>query len=309
MVGLLDLPSELLFNIMDIVLSSPTVQPKDATRYRPNWWNSSHRHLYCIPNLDLLKSSKVMNLLLVSRRVYIETREYLSKAPRNYEVDIAVVNDHWLWPTRRIVPVHKLDGIIERLDINIIPCCTEEQRSLQTEWDDNIGQDMFDPSGGCFVAEALLAPLLNFLLYPQIDVCLKKHMSNVFRGLEIWVDPPSNAHPTDQSDDDRHLSVTQISTVTISIGTSRYGNGNETLSPAVVPSRKVQGLAHLNFEQLYPVDRAKSEHYLRGLSRYMDKWARAWSTERVEGRIGRIQFYLDEEMWKELDFTSRATDV
>jgi hypothetical protein len=309
MVDLLDLPSELLFNIIDLVLSTPTVQPKNGTRYRPNWWNTPQRNLYCIPNLDHLKSPRVTNLLLLNRRIYIETVEYLSKAPRNFEVDIAVVNDHWLWPTPRVVPVRKLDGIIERLHVNIIPCCTEGQRSLQTGWDDDIGQNMFDLSMGNFAAEVLLAPLLYFLLYPQTDVCIDKHISKVFQGLEIWVDPPLDAHPSDHLDDGQDLPITQIDTVAIFVDTSRYGNGNESLSPVVVPSRKIQGLAHLDFEQLYPIDRAKSEQYLRGLSSYIDEWTRTWSTERVGKRIGRIQLYLDKEMWKELDFTRRDTGV
>jgi hypothetical protein len=297
MAGLLDLPSELLLNIIDLVLSSPIVQPKNGTRYRST--NTFHRNMYCIPSLDHFQGPRPMNLLLVNRRMYIETREYLSKAPRNFELDIAVVNDHWLWPTRRIVPTRKLNGTIERLDINIIPCCTEGQRSLQTEWDDREN----------LVTEALLAPLIRFLLYPQMGVQNVKHISHVFQGLGIWVGPPSNAHSTDQSDYDGDLPVSRIDTVAILISTLRYGNGNQTLSPAVVPSRKVEGLAHLNFEQLYPVDHAKSEHYLRGLSNYIDEWTHARGTERVGKRVGKIQFYLNGEIWKELDFTRCATDA
>jgi hypothetical protein len=127
--------------------------------------------------------------------------------------------------------------------------------------------------------------------------------------LEIWLDPPSDARSNDQSNNDQNLPVTRISTVAIFVSTLAYGNGNEVLSLAAVPSRKIQGLAHLDFEQLYPVDRAKSERYLRGLSSYIEQWARYWSTERVGQRIGRIQFYLNEEIWKELDFESCVTDI
>ncbi|CAN9118737.1 unnamed protein product [Alternaria alternata] len=193
MVDLLDLPSELLFNIIHIVLSSPIVQSENGKRYRTSWWNTTDRNLYCVLSPDHSKRPKAVDLLLVSRKIQIETTEYLSKAPRNFEIDIAVVDDHWLWPTRRVIPVRKLDETIESL--------------------------------------------------------------------------------------------------------------------AAVPSRKIQGLAHLDFEQLYPVDRAKSERYLRGLSSYIEQWARYWSTERVGQRIGRIQFYLNEEIWKELDFESCVTDI
>jgi hypothetical protein len=308
MVGLLDLPSELLFIIIiDLVLSSPTVQPKNGTRYRTTRWSTWDRNLYCIPSLHF-ERPRAINLLLLNQRMYIETREYLSKAPRNFEVDIAIINDRWLWPTRRVVPVRKLDGIIERIDLNIIPCCTEGKRSLQTECG-IIGQDIFQLNSGSFVTEAFLAPLTYFLLYPQTDVSLDKPISNVFRGLEIWVDPLLDTQPTDQLDDEQDLPVTRIDTVAIFIDTSRYGNGNENLSPAVVPWRKVEGLAHLDFEQLYPVDCAKSEHYLRGLGSLIDEWAYVWANKRVGERIGKIQFHLDEKMWKELDFAKRPTDV
>lgn len=309
MVGLLDLPSELLFNIIHIVLSSPTVQSENGKRYRTSWWNTTDRNLYCVLSPDHSKRPKAVDLLLVSRKIQIETTEYLSKAPRNFEIDIAVVDDHWLWPTRRVIPVRKLDETIERLDINIIPCCTEGQRALQTGWDDYMGPNMFDLSMGSFVPEALLAPLSYFLLYPQTDVCIDRQISKIFRGLEIWLDPPSDARSNDQSNNDQNLPVTRISTVAIFVSTLAYGNGNEVLSLAAVPSRKIQGLAHLDFEQLYPVDRAKSERYLRGLSSYIEQWARYWSTERVGQRIGRIQFYLNEEIWKELDFESCVTDI
>jgi hypothetical protein len=177
------------------------------------------------------------------------------------------------------------------------------------EWGDGIGQDMFQLSMGSFVTEVLLEPLTYFLLYPQTDVCMDKHISNVFRGLEIWVDPPLDAHLTGQLDDGQDLPVTQINTVAIFVEMLRYRNGNEALSAAVVPWRKVEGLANLDFKQLYPVDRAKSEHYLRGLSNYIDEFACCWGTERVGERIGRIQFYLNEEMWKEPYFTKRAMDI
>jgi hypothetical protein len=164
-------------------------------------------------------------------------------------------------------------------------------------------------NSGSFVTAAFLAPLTYFLLYPQTDMCLDKPISNVFRGLEIWVDPLLDTQPTDQLDDEQDLPITRIDTVAIFIDTSRYGNGNETLSPAVVPWRKVEGLAHLDFEQLYPVDCVKSEHYLRGLSSLINEWAYVWANKRVREQIGRIQFHLNEKMWKELDFAKRPTDV
>jgi hypothetical protein len=292
MVGLLDLPSELLFNIIDFVLS-PTVLPKDGTRHRVGV-KTQPRDVYCVPSLDYLNKWGAISLLLVNRKMYAETREYLSKASRSFHVDIAVVSDHWFWPTQRVVPARKLDGVIERLDIKIIPCCTAEERHLQTNWDHNgVYPVDFSTYRRLLVVE-LIAPLIRFLHGENV----KNHRSEVFRGLETWVDPLLGA----KLHDGRNLPIRRIDTVTISIDTSRYGNGNDILSLTEVPFRKIVGLAHLDFEQLYPVDLAKSETYLRELSSCIDEWP-SWNygTEGVVKKIGKIQFYLNGKMSKELD--------
>ena len=290
MVGFLDLPSELLFNIIDLVLSSPTVLPKNGTRHRPSY-PTDVRSLYCVPSLDYLKDSGVPSLLLTSQRMYRETKEYLSKAPRNFEVDIAVIDDHWLWPTRRVVSARELEGTIERLDINIIPCCTTNGRHLQTDWDHE-GRHPADLSTyWLLLAGGLSFPLARFLL----DDSSKRHRSQVFRGLETWVDPLLDEH----LDDGRNIPVTRIDTVTINIDTWRYGNGNKEIGLAEIPFRKIKGLAHLDFKELYPVDFAKSETYLRELIKYIDE--RLYGTGKVAKKIGKIQFYLDGKLSRELN--------
>ena len=291
MVGFLDLPSELVFNIIDLVLSSPTVLPKNGTRHRPSY-PTDMRSICCVPSLNYLKDSGVSSLLLTSQRMYRETKEFLSKAPRNFEVDIAVIDDHWLWPTRRVVPTRELEGTIKRLDINIIPCCTTNERHLQTNWAYeswavvNLSTFYLNLAGG------LMFPLARFLL---VDDDMKRHGSQVFRGLETWVDPLLNEH----LDDGRNKPVTRIDTVIINIDTWRYGNGNKEIGLAEVPFRKIEGLAHLDFKELYPVDFAKSETYLRELIRYTDE--RLHGTGRIAKEIGKIQFYLDGKLSRELN--------
>ncbi|KAI4955667.1 hypothetical protein J4E91_001528 [Alternaria rosae] len=254
MVGFLDLPSELIFIIIDLVLSSPAILPKNGTRHRPSYPTQS-RNLYCVPSLNYLKDPGVLSLLLTSHRMYCETKEFLSKAPRNFEVDIAVIDDHWFWPTRRVVPLRKLEGTIERLDINIIPCCTAEERHLQTNWDQG-------------------------------------------PGLETWIGPPLDEH----FDNGRNPPVNRIDTMTINFDSGRYGNGNGAIGLTDIPFRKTKGLAHLNFEQLYPVDFAKSATYLREVSRYIDEWTLVnYGTGRSTRKIRKIQLYLDGKMSRELN--------
>jgi hypothetical protein len=291
MVGVQDLPSELIFKIIDLALSSPAVSPTNGTRHRPSY-EAHPRNLYCVPSLDYLKNSGAMNLLLSSQRMYHETKEYLSKAPRNFEVDIAVIDDHWFWPTRRVVPLRKVDGIIDRLDINVIPCCTAEGRHLQTDWDRDhpVALSTF----WTITMAELMTPLTNFLINDDA----KKHVSDVFRGLEAWVDPLMD----EQSDDGRDSPVTWIDTVTINVNTWKHRDSNDTISTTVVPFRKIKGLSHLDFAQLYPIGFAKSETYLRELRKYVQEWTlQNYSTGRATRKIRRIQFYLDGELSQELN--------
>lgn len=290
MVGFLDLPSELIFNIIDLVLSSPAILPNNGTRHRPSYPTQS-RNLYCVPSLNYLKDSGVLNLLLTSHRMYRETKEFLSKAPRNFEVDIAIIDDHWFWPTRRVVPLRKLEGTIERLDINIIPCCTAEERHLQTNWD----QGSVDLSTfHSLLSAGLMSPLTRFL----VENYAERPTSQVSQGLETWIDPLLDEH----FDNGRNPPIARIDTMTINFDSWRFGNGNEAIGLTDIPFRKTKGLAHLGFEQLYPVDFAKSATYLREVSRYIDEWTLDnYGTGRAAKKIRKIQFYLDGKMSQEVN--------
>jgi hypothetical protein len=97
---LMDLPSELLFQIIDHVLTSPSVLPQDTKgilRYRPEW-KACQRNLYCIPSssAEFFNTPKAFNLLLVSQRMNAEIKEYIAKAPQTFKFDLAVINDHWV---------------------------------------------------------------------------------------------------------------------------------------------------------------------------------------------------------------------
>ena len=93
----MDLPSELIFQIIDHVLTTPSVLPKDGMRYRPEW-KVCERNLYCIPtsSREFFETPNALNLFLVSQRMNAETKEYICKAPQTFKFDVAVVNDHWV---------------------------------------------------------------------------------------------------------------------------------------------------------------------------------------------------------------------
>ncbi|KAF1839781.1 hypothetical protein BDW02DRAFT_486174 [Decorospora gaudefroyi] len=303
MVGLLDLSSELLFQIVDLVLSSPIVLPRDGVRHRPAW-KSCNRNLYCIPDLQLLQVPQALKLLLVNRRMKAETREYLFKATQitTFKFDLAIVNDHWFWPTWRIVPIPRPQGVLNRFEMDVLPCCTEDERHLQNGWESSV----YNPDGRftegfstvtkCLAWE-LISPLVGFLLNRTLDKDLIIRVCDGHYGpLPI---------PEDESENQK-LPITRINTLAIRIDTTRYGSGNELLSEAVVPLRKIDGLAHLDFERLFAVDLEKSKYYLYELKECLTEWALTYGAEKATKRLGKVLFYLDEELVHEIDFAKRT---
>jgi hypothetical protein len=141
---------------------------------------------------------------------------------------------------------------------------------------------------------ALLAPLIGFLLNGDIDTPLTCEYGD--RGFEnIPADVVGGG-----------LSVTKIGTLEINVDTTRYRDGNQVLSDAEVPFRKIEGLAHLDFDPLYPVDPRKSSYYLGQLNTFISIWIHGHDLVRNTERIGKIFVYLDGQLLKKYDFTDRA---
>ena len=46
----------------------------------------------------------------------------------------------------------------------------------------------------------------------------------------------------------------RIEVLCMNVDTNRYGDGNTPFSEQEIPLRKIDGLAHLNFDRLYPID-------------------------------------------------------
>ncbi|RAR09610.1 hypothetical protein DDE82_001728 [Stemphylium lycopersici] len=300
MVGLLDLPSELLFEIISLVLSSPLEFRQNEKRHRPNW-KFSKRNVWFIPSLELLKTQTILNLLLLNRRLYTETREYLAKESQifDFDVDIAIIDDHWLWPTSRFVLPRKPRGMIHRLNVNVLPCCTEEERHLQTGWDTGGTREMLGHSSQPFTRDhviwELVAPLIEFLLDRRVYHTLPSRL----------LDPLSN-EDYDTKCDRVEVPITRIDTIAISIDASKYKTGNELLSKEDIPFRTMSGLTHLDFERLYPFDLSQSKYYLLEMIRYITDWASKHGASKIAKKVGKIQFYLNGDMLSELDFDQHA---
>jgi hypothetical protein len=225
MPGLLDLPSELLFEIIRLV-DSPSYPPNaDCKRYRPARLQS--RAVVCFPITEPSWPSRTQRLLLVCQRLRSEAGIYLSKVPQRFELDIALVNNHWIWPTWRLTPGVKLGNSLDSLQINIIDCCTEDDRAS-------------------FALESMTAvtPLEILKVITHFLRCgatsAEFESSRILRGRSGF----------------------RIKTLVFNVDTAATRHGNRALSDNDVPFRKVQGLGHLTFDPLYPLDTATNLAHL-----------------------------------------------
>jgi hypothetical protein len=254
MPGLLDIPSELLFEIIKIVASSPYPTNPDRKRYRPARLQS--RAVVCFPTTEPSWPSHTRNLLLVCKKLYSEARTYISKEPQVFHLDIAIVNNHWIWPTWRYIPGAKLGYFLESLHINLIDCCTEDDRASfntnSSNWDTPL---------------ELLKVISHFLRCGPT--------SAEFEGTRML----------------KGRYNFRIKTLVISIDTASIKCGNAKLSEYDVPIRQVQGLAHLNFDPLYSVDITTCLDHLDWLASFMNMaMHRELGFVTIRERVDRIVF-------------------
>ncbi|KAF1946436.1 hypothetical protein EJ02DRAFT_418544 [Clathrospora elynae] len=268
MAGLLDLPSELLFEIIHLVATSPIVLQEKGVRHRPATY-STRRKLLCVPSLDLLRTPNALNLLLINQRMYSETEDYLSKKPQFLKLDVAIVNDHWIWPTWRSVPLRPSKGIVDTVEINLVHCWNEDDWHPHTSWAPHSVEDV--------------CPLLGFLLDGTIGMV---------ESILQLCSPASGGKLKDSA----KYPITRINTLMIRIDTSRYGDGNQILSDEQVPLRKIDGLAHLDFDRLHPDDYEKSSLYMSNLETFMFEQLNKIGWETVSRRLGSLVFCFDGEI-------------
>ncbi|PZD33451.1 hypothetical protein A1F97_01679 [Pyrenophora tritici-repentis] len=278
--GLLDLPNELLYTVIEHALTIPVNFHDDRIRYRP----PLERGVYCLPGPDAKKTPRPMSLLLTNRRLYLETKLYLSRLDKSQtlELDIAIVSDHWIWPTARSLPVWKHNTILDKVEINLIPCCTPDDRYLQTG---GYERDL------CSTVASLVDLLYSFLENKQVDSYTKYAIRDYL------------AHPSPEQLVGKS-GITRINTLIIRINTNWYGDGNRLLSGTEVPHRKIQGLAHLDFNRLYSVAPTKAQRYIGVMKDYIDQWLSSSNRDKASMRVGKILFCTDEAVWEEVSITN-----
>jgi hypothetical protein len=257
MPGLLDLPSELLFEIISLVDSSPYPLVYNQKRYRPARLQS--RAVVCFPTTDPSWPSHTRNLLYVCKKLNYETSIYLTKAPRDFHVDIAIVNNHWVWPTWRYIPAAKNGYLLESLEINLIHCCTEDERASTSTDSAN------------YVTSLEFLKVIGHFLRCGVS-------SASFEGSGM----------------PKRRSNFRVKTVTINVDTASIRVGNDKLSERDVPYRQVQGLAHLGFDPLYSIDKPTCLENLDRLATFINMaMPRMDDGLTIRERVDRIVFSAD----------------
>lgn len=216
--GLLDLPNELLYEIIDHVASPPFLAPPDSKRYRPEQMMS--RAVICYAEQKQLWWPSVLHLLLTCRVLHSETALYLSKKLKSLEIDVAIVDDHWIWPTWYWFPPRYISTALGSLKINLIPAYTETYRGslyLKTFESRETNVEMLK-----LVSQLLLHGFLG-----------KVTNSPSLRLRDI-----------------------HIAKLVFNINIARHTDTQSCFDLSEIPCRRIDGLAHLDFEDLYPVDPA-----------------------------------------------------
>lgn len=241
MAGLLDLPRELRDDIIHLVLSSPITVVPNTTRKVTNdfvFWHDLRRVFYLASTNAYRPNS--LCLLLVNRQLHAETREYLARKKPPFILDLAIVDKSWLWPTWRWVPTGGA-ALLERVDVNLIPCCAEEERRLQVNWEERyqLGRQLHNTI--C----SILRRFLTLGAVGDIEEQVQARLDNA----EIPLDPA-------------HFRNLRINNLFFNIDTTKYKTGNEQLSYEEIPGRAIEGMAHLTNDPLYPIDARSSEAFL-----------------------------------------------
>lgn len=264
---LLDLPSELLFEIIDLVTNSPIRPPPGGKRYRPE--QSHSRSLLCVPNTHPSWLEPTRSLLLSCKRLNAETSTYHATATQRLVLDVAIVDNHWIWPCFRVIP-GPLGYVLESLDINLVYCCTEAERAAYSS-----------VTPGWKYEKEIVNMITSILRSGPLSLCTSSMASR---------------------------SDFRIKTMTIGVDTASVAKGNETLSEEAIPCRRVDKLSHLSFDSLYSVDLPSCLRHVDWLASSMEYLLHHTHLGLVIlERVDRIEFCVDSRIRKVIDIADRQS--
>jgi hypothetical protein len=273
MTHLLTLPRELRDEIIQLVLVTPLSLPRNVERKVANdpkqvtFVNRIHYLVY-----ESHYRPTALGLLLASHKLYVETREALAKINMIFTVDVAIINECWLWPTWRFIPT-RIHPCLEQLNINFRMCCTSEERQLQTgfaqrnEWQ-------------ALTLHPIVQTLCGFLAR--------------FLSLGACADITPKMEKGIMQNDREYKRNFRIKCLQLNIQTDSLKN--EEASYEQVPGRTIAGLRHLVNDPLYIVDLIAScelERWLCGAITHHLRNYWAGEDNFLSERVGIIAMCID----------------
>ncbi|KAH7085669.1 hypothetical protein BKA63DRAFT_23003 [Paraphoma chrysanthemicola] len=266
---LLDLPSELLFEIIGLITACPYPSIPSGKRYRPTRLQS--RAVICFPAKDPVSRRSIRNLELSCRRLQLEVNEYRKKAPSVFKLDIGIVDNHWILPYWRFIPIGHIRYSISSLEINLIYCCTEEGRA---------SSNTSSPAGATEME--ILKVISHFLEHGFSTSSFESSKS-----------PGS------------HVDV-RVEHIAINMNTIIIRRSDQVVDEEDIPFRHIDGLAHLSFDQLYPVDVESCEDHLGTLAHITNHALHSLQNAlTIRERVDRITFSIDGHLKKDIDIAAR----
>ncbi|KAG9385900.1 hypothetical protein A1F94_002650 [Pyrenophora tritici-repentis] len=294
---LLDLPNELIFDIITLALSTSHVSvPPSTTRRRLG--EDFKKDRICYIDSDAAYEPNALALLLSSKALSAQTALYISKSPRLCEFDIAIVNAVYFFPTWRYIPTRNgLPSVmLEIVKVNLAPCCTEEVIAMVANWPTDV-----PPSGPKFSTPVGNASISSDLWEVQLFTVMT--MFCYAAGYREW---------SEYAITDKDFKY-PISARRLCINANTYTEDHGTLGEDIVPARKIADRNYSQRDALYRIEAAQTREMMEWLAFLMKKKLQSVHNGKnvktmyfgVE-RVGRVDFSIDGNVIETVDVSEYA---
>jgi hypothetical protein len=286
MPNILDLPNELIFDIIDLALSTSLIlNPPDAKRCRRGEDNK-----VCYIDSDAAYQPNALALLLACKQLNAQTALYISKSPRICELDIALVDAIDLFPTWRYIPTRNgsAPAMLDKVVVNLIPCCHGRYNSLRDNWPRPTTSPVNDSSR--LWAHRLFSTIEQYFAMGALS-----KDSKTMKFAE-WSDYPTGK-------------LKFICTHTLVIKADTHKKGTDVaLGVDAVPVRQLDEEAYGSFGALYPINPGEITKIMHLIAYiitqklpYTHNYHEMYCVMFAIERVGRIEFYVDGELFREID--------
>ncbi|OAK99890.1 hypothetical protein IQ06DRAFT_152378 [Phaeosphaeriaceae sp. SRC1lsM3a] len=299
MPGLLDLPNEIIYEIVHIVLLQARIEvPRDLTRSRVHDWQDGGYIAYIQDDAVYRPNyACTIALLLTCRRISGQTMRYLQTAPCVYRVDLAIVNALWFLPTWTSIPrkLGAVPGMVDKLEISLTPCRTAEEGLV--EGDFPIGTCSTVPLNTPWSDYRERSGPWEYTMWSLITRFLAVGASGRNKDPAVFKSWSSIClHPQTFP-----LNL-RVRVVVIDIST--LGLSSTPIPHDIIPARQVHHVKYSEHDALYHVSAKSCTAIIKWLALELARvltQARACAFKPIFERVGKFQFCVDGKILEELD--------